>query len=312
MAMQHNSAPLIGLALGGGSARGWSHIGIIRALGEAGIEPDIVTGCSIGSIVGASYVAGNLQKLEAWVLSLGRLDIARFYDLKMSLNGFVDADRLKKFMLLNVSAEDQLIEQLPKTYASVSTDLDTGKEIWFSEGSVLESVMASIALPGLFAPVYNKGRWLVDGGLVNPVPVSLCHALGADTVIGVNLNGNIVGKHRRREEKSTIRKESAAQNGTMDRLLGSIKSYSDSWFSSDNSSPDAPSLFESIAGSINITQDRITRSRMAGDPPDVLLNPQLAHIGLLDFHRASEAIEEGRDCVTRMMPEIEHVLRRSG
>lgn len=297
---------VIGLALGGGSARGWAHIGIIRALMEVGIEPSVVTGCSIGSIVGASYVAGNLQRLEDWVRSLSRLDVARFYELRMSLNGFVDADKLHEFLVQNVCAADQLIDDLEKSYASVSTDLDTGKEVWFSKGPVLDSVLASIALPGLFAPVHNQGRWLVDGGLVNPVPVSLCHALGADIVIGVNLNGDIVGKHR----KLLPEEEKAAENGTLDRLLDSIKSYSSTWFSSENSALDPPSLFDSIAGSINITQDRITRSRMAGDPPDVLLNPQLAHIGLLEFHRASDAIAEGRDCVGRMMSEIEHVLRR--
>lgn len=296
--------PVIGLALGGGSARGWAHIGIIQALKEVGVEPAVVTGCSIGSIVGASYVAGNLQRLEDWVRSLSRLDVARFYDLRLSLNGFVDADKLKEFLVHNVCAEDQLIDDLEKVYASVSTDLDTGKEVWFSEGPVLDSVLASIALPGLFAPVHNRGRWLVDGGLVNPVPVSLCHALGADIVIGVNLNGDVVGKHRKPAP------EDAEESGTLDRLLDSIKSYSNNWFASEKSALDPPSLFDSIAGSINITQDRITRSRMAGDPPDVLLNPQLAHIGLLEFNRASEAIAEGRDCVARMMPEIEHVLRR--
>ena len=297
---------VIGLALGGGSARGWAHIGIIRALTEMGIEPSIVTGCSIGSIVGASYVAGNLQRLEAWVRSLSRLDVARFYELRLSLNGFVDADKLHGFMVQNICTEEQLIEDLEKTYASVSTDLDTGKEVWFSEGPVLDSVLASIALPGLFAPVHSQGRWLVDGGLVNPVPVSLCHALGADIVIGVNLNGDIVGKHRRLLPEE----EKAEENGTLDKLLDSIKSYSSNWFSSEKSALDPPNLFDSIAGSINITQDRITRSRMAGDPPDILLNPQLAHIGLLEFHRASDAIAEGRDCVSRMMAEIEHVLRR--
>lgn len=296
----------IGLALGGGSARGWAHIGIIRALTEAGIEPSIVTGCSIGSIVGASYVAGNLRRLEDWVGSLSRLDVARFYELRLSLNGFVDVDKLKQFMVQNVCAENRLIADLEKVYASVSTDLDTGKEVWFSEGPVLDSVLASIALPGLFAPVHNRGRWLVDGGLVNPVPVSLCHALGADIVIGVNLNGDVVGKHR----KPLTGDRKTEENGTLDKLLDSIKSYSGNWFSSEKSVLDPPGLFDSIAGSINIVQDRITRSRMAGDPPDILLNPQLAHIGLLEFHRASEAMAEGRDCVHRMMPEIEHVLRR--
>lgn len=296
--------PKVGLALGSGSARGWGHIGIIHELAERGIEPDIVCGCSIGALVGASHVAGNLDSLENWVRGLTMSKVIRFFDLKWSLNGFVDAPRLQAFLSKNVCADGRLIEELDNTFASVATDLETGQEKWFTRGAVLDAVWASIALPGLFPPIQHQNRWLVDGGLVNPVPVSLCRALGADVVIAVNLNGDLLGKHHKPPSNSA----SNDRSGLLNSVTRSIKAYSDSIFPNTTADETPPSLFEAIAGSINITQDRITRSRMAGDPPDVLLNPKLRDIGLLEYHRAGEAIEEGRHCVQRMLPEIEHVL----
>jgi len=184
----------IGLALGSGSSRGWAHIGVIRALAAAGIEPGILCGCSIGALVGASYAAGNLDRLEQWALALKRLELARYFEINLSLNGFVDTARLQTFLVTNVCDANVSIENLPKKYAAVSTELATGGEIWFTSGPVIDAVWASIAMPGLFPPTRNKGRWLVDGGLVNPVPVSVCRALGADVVIAVNLNGDIMRK----------------------------------------------------------------------------------------------------------------------
>jgi NTE family protein len=193
--MNRSKKPIVGFALGGGSSRGWAHIGIIHALSEIGIEPDIVCGCSIGSIVGASYLAGNLDSLEQWVCSLTQIEVAKFFELNLSLQGFVDIERLQTFFTKYICQENTQFKDFSKVLATVSTDLETGREIWFTEGPVLNSVWASISLPGLFPPIQNQGRWLVDGGLVNPVPVSVCRALGADIVIAVNLNGDIVGKH---------------------------------------------------------------------------------------------------------------------
>ncbi|MBA1445681.1 MAG: patatin-like phospholipase family protein [Gammaproteobacteria bacterium] len=189
----------IGLALGSGSSRGWAHIGIIKELAKTGIEPDIICGCSIGSIVGASHAAGNLEALETWVRSLSKRTVTRFFELNLSLNGFVNAERFHAFLDACVCDEAIQIGQLPKTFAAVSTDLKTGREVWFTEGLTLDAVRASISLPGLFPPVRHQGSWLVDGGLVNPVPVSICRALGADIVIAVNLNGDILGKHQRKK-----------------------------------------------------------------------------------------------------------------
>lgn len=293
----------IGLALGSGSARGWSHIGVIRALAGHGIVPDIVCGTSIGSLVGASYVAGNLDNLEAWVCSLTKFETARFLEISPSLKGFVNTERLRHFLSAHVAAENSLIEEFDKKYAAVATDLETGREVWLTQGAVLNAVWSSISLPGLFPAIKNSNKWLVDGGLVNPVPISVCRALGADVVIAVNLNCDIVGKHFQKTNNVVKRNK-----GVAGIITDFVTEYRASVFSNSTSKDQPPSLFDAIASSVNITQDRITRSRMAGDPPDILLSPKLSHIGLLEFYRANEAINEGEACVQRMLPEIQHRL----
>ncbi len=301
---QHDDKKMnIGLALGSGSSRGWSHIGVINALANQGIVPNIVCGTSIGSLVGASYVSNNLEKLETWVCSLSKLETARFFEINTSFNGFVNTERLHHFLNKYVATDGSLIEDLDKQYATVATGLDTGREVWLTKGAILEAVWSSISLPGLFPAIKNNNKWLVDGGLVNPVPVSVCRALGADIVIAVNLNGDIVGKHLQNPKISKNQ-----ETGVVGKITGLVSDYTSSVFSTTKTKDQPPSLFEAIASSVNITQDRITRSRMAGDPPDILLSPKLAHIGLLEFYRAKEAIDEGYDCVQRMLPEIQHVI----
>ena len=295
--------PKIGLALGSGASRGWSHIGVIKALIKEGIEPNIVCGTSVGAIVGGAYVAGNLEKLEHWVRDSKRSDVLRFFSVNFSQSGFVDAERLNWFLYSYIAATDQRIEDMPKKFAAVSTNLDTGREVWFKEGGLADAVRASMALPGLFPAVRNDRRWLVDGGLVNPVPVTTCRALGADVVIAVNLNSDIIGK------RNNGRKEAASteNNGVLGKVKQQAREYSNSIFPNRDEKDQAPGLFYAIANSINIVQDRITRSRLAGDPADVLLSPRLAQIGMLEFHRAAEAIEEGEDCVQKALEEIRRV-----
>ena len=295
--------PKIGLALGSGASRGWSHIGVIKALLREGIEPDIVCGTSIGAIIGGSYVAGNLEKLEHWVLGSTRSDVLRFFKIGLTQSGFVDTERLSWFLHNYVAAENQLIEDMPKKYAAVSTNLDTGREIWFMEGGLADAVRASMALPGLFPAVRNDQRWLVDGGLVNPVPVTTCRALGADVVIAVNLNSDIIGKHKNRRQIAAP----AEDKGILSNFKQQAKEYSNSFFPNRGEKDEAPGLFYAIANSVNIVQEKITRSRLAGDPADILLSPRLAHISMLEFHRAAEAIKEGESCVQRMLAEIRWV-----
>jgi NTE family protein len=294
----------IGLALGSGSSRGWSHIGVISGLAEMGITPNIICGTSIGSLVGASYVTSNLAKLEQWARSLTKFEAAKFFNIKPSRNGFVNKKRFHHFLSEYVASDDSVIEHFDKRYAAVATDLETGREVWLMSGSVLEAVWASTALPGLFPAVKHHDKWLVDGGLVNPVPVSVCRALGADIVIAVNLNSDIVGKHFQKQQNAVKQ-----DMGVVGKITDVVKEYTTAVLPSPKEQDLPPSLFEAIAGSVNIIQDRITRSRMAGDPPDILLSPKLSHIGLLEFYRADEAISEGSECVQRMLSEIKHTLK---
>ena len=299
-----NNSIKVGLALGSGSSRGWAHIGIIRALSEIGIDPDIICGCSIGSVVGASYLAGNMDLLEQEVCSFTQKKLIKFFEFNLSLRGFVDCARLQTFFTKYICEENTRFNDLSRKFATVSTDLETGREIWFTEGQVLHSVWASISLPGLFPPVRSQDRWLVDGGLVNPVPVSVCRALGADMVIAVNLNADIVSRHSIRRKGA----EKVENSAIFSTIKKSMKNHSGLFFKKTDAKDPPPNLLDAISCSMNITQDRMTRSRMAGEPPNIILSPKLSNIGLLEFHRAKEAIQEGKDCVKRILPEIEYEM----
>jgi NTE family protein len=297
----------IGLALGSGSSRGWSHIGIINALSRLGIEPDIVCGTSVGAMVGAAYAKGNIDKLEAWACSLTKFDVAKFLDINSSMTGFVNTERFHDFLNEYIASDEDIIENLSKVYAAVSTDLESGREIWLTEGSLIQAVWASMSLPGLFPAIRYNDSWLIDGGLVNPVPVSVCRALGANIVIAVNLNGDIVGKHLGRTGTKGLEKK--PNSGITKKITDLVNEYTNlSFLNGDEDEEQPPGLLNAIAASVNITQDRITRSRMAGDPPDVVFSPKLSDIGLLELYRAREAITEGERCVQRKLPEIEHVM----
>jgi NTE family protein len=285
--------PRIALALGGGSARGWSHIGVIRALEEAGIRPDIVCGTSIGALVGAAHAAGRLDDLERWVVSLRVRDVLSYMDFNIS-GGVLKGTRLMAY--LRSHWEDRPIEDLPMPFAAVATALDTGSEVWLRSGPVLEAVRASIALPGLFTPVRIDGRWLVDGGLVNPVPVSLARAMDADIVIAVDLASDLLGRHLQASLEPDI---PTSGNEWLRRMRASLADYLPAPTPIELR---LPSALDVMASSLNIMQVRITRSRMAGDPPDALIAPRMAHFGLMDFHRAAEAIDIGRGAVEAAMP----------
>lgn len=282
--------PRIGLVLGSGSARGWAHIGVVRALADAGIVPDMICGCSIGALVGAAYAQGSLDRLEDWVSNLRWQDVLGLVDVSLS-GGLLKGEKLMAFFERHFI--DPGIEALPVPFACVATDLASGREVWLREGSVAAAVRASAALPGLFAPATRDGRLLVDGGLVNPVPVSLCRAMGADIVIAVDLGSDIVGSSLRRSAE-----KDATARDWKSRLLSGI----------GFARGDAPALPSVLSASLHIMQTRIARSRLAGEPADVLLAPRLAHLAPLDYHRAGEAIAEGRAAVERMASALEYAL----
>ena len=293
--------PRIGLALGAGSARGWAHIGAIRALEDRGIKPEVICGTSIGALVGATYASAQLHKLEEWVSGLAWTTVVLLMDLTWK-GGLIRGERL--FKLFRSTFEEHEIGELPVIYGAVATELGSGREVWLREGNMLDAVRASIAMPGLFTPVVRDGAILVDGGLVNPVPVSMCRAFGADLVIAIDLSWGKFGPYRQRVKERTA-VATQREPGWLERLrLARVRR------SSEERPPhvSVPSIFEVFNAALDIGMQKVARSRLAGDPADVLITPLLPDFGSMEYHRAKEAIEEGRAAVERMSPLLEQVI----
>jgi NTE family protein len=298
--------PSIGLALGGGAARGFAHIGVLRALIANGIVPDVIVGTSIGAVVGGCYAANQMDDLESWSRALTVRGVLSYLDINLSGTGLIRGDQLAK--RLNVGLADQRIDDLPIRFAAIATEFNTGHEIWLTRGRLAEALRASYALPGIFPPVRIGGRWLVDGALVNPVPVSAARALGARLVIAVNLNadlfgrGTIIASHGSDDEDDAAN-AAPKSNGlrgmfTRDRALRRQ-------FLGRRGRPGIPTV---MVEAFNVMQDRITRARLAGDPPDVLISPRLGQIGWFDFHHAGEAIAIGADATEKAMAAVNEAV----
>jgi len=303
--------PRIGLALGSGSARGWAHIGVIDALTEAGVAPDIVCGASMGALVGAAHVAGRLAELRQWAGTATWRTIARLTDLRLTGGGLISGRQVMSF--LQGMGIGEPIESYATHYAAVATDMATGREIWLQSGPIHEAVRASIAIPGIFSPARLDGKWLLDGGLSNPIPVSVCRALGADVIIAVNLNGELLGRRYTEPEPPDATVTSRVSVEVVRRmLLGKLptalqRPAAKALPPLPRDEP-APGYFDVLASALNIMQDHITRSRLAGEPPHVMLVPRLRSIGLMEFNRAHEAIAEGRACVEQALPTLRRYL----
>jgi NTE family protein len=293
--------PVVGLALGAGAARGWSHIGILHELRERGFSPDIVAGTSIGAVVGGCYAAGKLDDLEAFARSLNRRSVFGMMDLSLSGAGLIAGGRLRSRLESNLG--DMRIETVAPRFAAVATEVGSGHEVWLTKGRLSDAIRASYALPGIFEPVRLGGRFLFDGALVNPVPVTVCRAMGADLVIAVNIigdtlfRGTVVGDAPVSEIEATLEDSAHAAPGLRERAASLFRRSSG-----------APGIASVMMDAFNITQDRIARSRLAGDPPDVLIKARLDGVGLFDFHRASDLIAMGREAARRALPDIaEHI-----
>ena len=262
--------PKIALALGGGAARGWAHIGVLRALEEEGIEVGMIAGTSIGALVGGCYLAGKLDELEAFARSLTMRRIASLLDFTIRGSGLFGGMRLTRRMQEHI--ENLSIEDLDRPFVAVATEVNSGHEVWINSGSLITALRASYALPGIFEPIKCNNRTLVDGALVNPVPVSVCRAHEELLVVAVNLNYDLYGR-------SAVIKHSAGPQKIEEQK--------------QEDSAARLGLTSVMVQSFNIIQDRISRARLAGDPPDLALHPKLADIGLSEFHRAGESIERG-------------------
>ena len=295
------TGPRLGIALGSGSARGWAHIGILRALADLGVRPTVVSGASVGALVGAAFANDKLDALEAWVCALTQRDVWRLMDATFRGGGIMTGNRLMGAIAASVG--DTPIEQLPIPFGAVATDLYTGEEVWLREGPMMQVVRASSGVPGLFAPAWHQGRWLIDGGVVNPIPVSMCRAMGADTVIAVDLSRSVT-RAGQRAQLSADSKPPAAATEEGSAMMKKWSGLVDGMVESFRSKRQEPGLLEAMTSSVNIMQDRITRSRLAIEPAEILLRPRMDDFQLMDFHRARQAIDAGRACVEAAAPQL--------
>ena len=306
--------PIIGLALGGGAARGFAHIGVLRTLLAHGIVPNVVVGTSIGAVVGGAFAAGHLDTLEQWARGLQVRNILGYLDIRLNGSGLIGGDKLAA--QLEASIGGTLIEDLPYKFATVATEVRTGHEIWLTHGRMIEAMRASYALPGIFAPVLVGDRWLVDGALVNPVPVSAARALGAEIVIAANLSSDIFA------HSTTIyahgaqpREEVEVSVQPIDPVPVPPKRRFGKFFSPERTvkreffgGGGRPGISSVMVDAFNIMQDRITRARLAGDPPDLLITPRVGQIGWFDFHRAADLIDFGARAADRAIDSIQEAI----
>lgn len=329
----------IGIALGAGAARGWTHIGIIQALEKLGVKIDIVAGCSIGAYVGAAYSSGKLEGLKEWACSLSDWQVLALMGVGLRRGGLASGQKVFDKLASEFCADSY--EAMNKPFASVATDLYTGREVVFDSGPVSNSIQASCAIPALFSPVAYEDRWLVDGAVVNPVPVNLCRQLGADFVIAVNLNADF---RPLRLEK--LRKDHEDNQQKTEDFFTKSQNVLKQWFTPDSKSEDEsqndshsqensdslgseviekveeeftevpakvnkknpPGIMSVMSSSLEILQARVTRSRLAGDPPDILIEPQLTDVGIMEFHRAEELCQKGEETITRLAEQIRYQL----
>lgn len=285
----------IGVALGAGAARGWAHIGVLERLTERGIEPDVLAGTSIGALVAGCYAAGRLSELREFAIGLTRRRIFSLLDLSWTGSGLLSGDRLRE--LLDAQLGEMHFSDLKIPFVCIATELMTGHEIWLRNGPLAPAIRASYALPGVFRPVHIEGQWLIDGAVVNPIPVSACRALGARLVVSVNLNSEgFVGTVMQQPAVSAVQngKDPPERASALRQMLGGSTT---------------PGLTAVLVAAFNITQDRLARSRLAGDPPDVNITPRARGVGLFDFDKAAEAIAAGREAADRALPDIERSLQ---
>lgn len=280
----------IALALGGGAARGWAHIGVLRALDEAEVPVGMIAGTSIGALVGGCYLAGKLDELEEFARSLTRRRLLGLLDLNFGGNGLLGGMRLDARMREHM--EGLTFKDLPAPFVCVATEIMTGHEIWLHSGSLITAMRASYALPGVFEPVVSNGRTLVDGALVNPVPVSVCRAYEQRLVIAVNLHYDLFGR-------AAVVKHAATAADNDDAEAAETPPA--------NEKPARLGITGVMVEAFNVIQDRISRARLAGDPPDLSLFPALSQVGLTEFHRAAEAIELGYAETMHRMADIKRL-----
>lgn len=309
--MANGTTPSVGIALGSGAAKGWAHIGVLNGLAAMGIKPDKVAGCSVGALVGAAYAHDHLPELEKWVRGFSSWDVLGLMDIRWRKGGLIGGDKV--FDVLHARIGDVNIENLNRPFAAVATDLYSGQEIWFTEGDLRQAVRASCSMPGILAPVRQGERWLVDGAVVNPVPVSVSRAMGVDVVIAVDLYGYHSGRIQvlpvnmtsQRTVQAEMDMPARQETGFMDlfaRGRDYVSNLTDKFSLGTKSNP---GMIAVMSQSMGILEQRHKRARLMGDPPDICIVPEVGNIGTMEFHRADEAIAAGEAAVEKVAHLIE-------
>lgn len=273
------------LVLGSGGARGMAHIGVIEELEKSGFEIVEVVGCSMGAVVGGIYCAGYLPEYKHWLIKLSRLDVFRLLDFTLSAQGFVKGERVFKAMEEFIG--DHAIENFKIPFTAVATDITHEKEIHYRTGSLFRALRASIAIPTILTPVRWDKATLVDGGVLNPLPINLIHKEHGDYVVAVNLNANLPSSLTNAVEEN---QERAAYL----KMLDAIKTYLPRFDNSGDTTAESLGLFDLLNKSYDMTQDRLTEIMIAIHKPDLVVNISRNACGVFEFYRANEIIEVGR------------------
>jgi len=315
MSLSPQSPYKIGLALGSGGARGWAHLGVLQRLNEMGIRVHCVAGTSIGSIVAALYASDSLETMRDLATHLDWKRVAQlFLEVNFQRSGLLSG---KNFMhLLKDVIPVHTVSGLSVPFAAVATDLLTEKQVVLDSGNLFDAIRASIAIPGIFTPMRLQGRNLVDGGLVNPLPVSVCRAMGADFVIAVDINLR-AAPHKRKPARNTpsLPKQSERVERLVDqvsklmpKLQTPMKEAVNRWYAPQKNEAAPLSIFDVLTRSFRLIENQITRSELTLNPPDILIQPAVGDIMTLEFQRGPEAIAAGREAIDEVLPQLTRIL----
>ncbi len=300
----------LGLVLGSGASRGWAHIGVLEALEEQGLHIHMITGASAGSFIAASYAGGGLENIKRFALDMDWKRVLTYMDIAFPRSGFIDGKKVADLIKLYTNVAD--FKDLHIPVQMVTTDMRSGEQVVLSEGSVTEALRASMAVPGLVTPVQIGGRWLVDGGVVNPLPIDVCRSMGADIVVAVDLNSERISRKAGETVTASQKHKAAAiEKKRLEVLKSWVARYGaagktvsakiDQWFSRAEPSPH---IFEILVSSLNIMQRKIEQMNIESHPPDVLIRPRLGDMKFFDYDQAENAIDEGYRRGKEAIPEI--------
>lgn len=298
-----NKPRRIALALGSGGARGYAHIGVIEEIEARGWDIVGVSGTSMGAVIGGLYVGGAMESYRDWAVNLGRRDVMRLMDPGLRGAGVLRASKVMSKVKEHLG--DLAIEDGRMPYTAVAVDLVTQREVWFTSGPMIDAMRASIAIPTVFTPVARNGMVLADGGLLNPVPVAPLANVHADAIIAVNLSGpSLTGAYVREEVFTGIKLPKVKFPNLPHMIEPALRALVPAFGRGEGNAPDKHHVLrmntlDVVDRSLNLMQEAIRRYRLAGYPPDVLVNVPLDSCGTLDFHRAKDMIEVGRERAAR-------------